>query len=69
MLSRLRVRGFKSIRDQDIEIKALNVLIGNNGAGKSNLVSFFDMIGFLKTGALQRCRPKIHFAQLAPKRQ
>jgi predicted ATPase len=54
MLTRLKIRGFKSIRDQEIELKSLNILIGNNGAGKSNLVSFFDMIGFLKTGALQQ---------------
>ena len=54
MLTRLRITGFKSIRDQEIELKALNILIGNNGAGKSNLVSFFDMLSFLKTGALQQ---------------
>lgn len=54
MLTRLEIKGFKSIRDQEIELKPLNILIGNNGAGKSNLVSFFDMIGFLKTGALQQ---------------
>ena len=53
MLRRLRIQGFRSIKDQEINLTALNVLIGTNGAGKSNLVSFFDMLSFLKTGALQ----------------
>jgi predicted ATPase len=53
MLKRLRICGFRSIREQEIELSALNVLIGTNGAGKSNLVAFFDMLSFLKTGGLQ----------------
>lgn len=35
---------FKSIRQAEIEFGRLNVLIGANGAGKSNLVSFFEML-------------------------
>ena len=31
----------------------VTVLIGPNGAGKSTLVSFFDMLNFMTTGALQ----------------
>jgi predicted ATPase len=38
------VRGFKSIAECDIELSSLNILIGANGAGKSNFISFFDMI-------------------------
>jgi predicted ATPase len=43
-LSRIVIKGFKSIRECDLELKALNVLIGANGAGKSNFISFFRMI-------------------------
>jgi predicted ATPase len=44
-LDRLTLRGFKSIRVlEDFEFKKLNVLVGANGAGKSNLVSFFRML-------------------------
>ncbi len=43
-LDRMRVAGFKSIRDQEIELGALNVLIGANGAGKSNLIKVFDLL-------------------------
>jgi len=37
--------GFKSIRAlEDFELTALNVLIGANGAGKSNFIDFFRML-------------------------
>lgn len=44
MLKKLSIHGFKSIERQSIELGALNVLIGANGSGKSNLLgalSFF----------------------------
>jgi predicted ATPase len=44
MLKRLVLSGFKSIKSMDLELRPLNVLIGANGAGKSNLVSFFKML-------------------------
>ena len=43
-LTSLRLAGWKSIRDAKIEFRPLNVLIGANGAGKSNLVGFFKMM-------------------------
>ncbi len=44
-LNRLSLSGFKSIRSlEDFELKKLNILVGANGAGKSNLVSFFRML-------------------------
>ncbi len=44
-LSRLTVRGFKTIRElDDFEPGSLAVLIGPNGAGKSNFISFFRML-------------------------
>jgi predicted ATPase len=45
-LNRLHLKGFKSIRDQELELRPLNVLIGANGAGKSNLISFFKMLNW-----------------------
>jgi predicted ATPase len=50
-LHKVHVRGFKSIRDQELEFAPLNVFIGGNGAGKSNLVSVFH---FLRRVAGQR---------------
>lgn len=44
-IERLTIRGFKSIRAlDDLELRPLNILIGANGAGKSNFVSFFTML-------------------------
>jgi len=44
-LNRLTICGFKSIMELDnFELKNLNVFVGANGAGKSNLISFFEML-------------------------
>jgi predicted ATPase len=41
-IKRLTIEGYKSIRKlEDFELRPLNVLIGANGAGKSNFVGFF----------------------------
>lgn len=53
MLRRVTLKGFKSIKEMDIELRALNILIGANGAGKSNLVSFFKMLNEMMAGRLQ----------------
>lgn len=54
MLKRLVVSGFKSIKLMDLELSPLNVLIGANGAGKSNLVSFFKLLNEMMGGRLQQ---------------
>lgn len=54
-LDKLTIRGFKSIRDlEDFELKNLNIIVGANGAGKSNLISFFKMLRALIDGNLNR---------------
>lgn len=52
-LKELKIKGFKSIKDQHIRLGKLNVLIGANGSGKSNLISFFKMLNFMTTRELQ----------------
>src|SRR5579862_1328618 len=54
MLRRVVLNGFKSIKSMDLELRPLNVLIGANGAGKSNLVSFFKMLNEMVAGRLQQ---------------
>ncbi|OYW76087.1 MAG: hypothetical protein B7Z37_10435 [Verrucomicrobia bacterium 12-59-8] len=50
-LSKIKIEGFRSIRSAEIELKPLNVLIGANGAGKSNFIDFFRMLSYaLKRG-------------------
>lgn len=52
-IQRLVLENFKSIRRADIPFSGLDVLIGLNGSGKSNLLSFFSMLGHVRTGNLQ----------------
>lgn len=50
----LTIKGFKSIKSlEDFRLSELNVLIGANGAGKSNLVQYFHMLGQMVEGRLQ----------------
>lgn len=53
-LERLTVRGFKSIASlENFELERLNVLIGANGAGKSNFISLFRMLAEMLDSRLQ----------------
>jgi predicted ATPase len=50
----LTITGFKSIRElRDFELRNLNVLIGANGAGKSNFIGLFRMLAEMVEGRLQ----------------
>lgn len=53
-LRRVKLEGFKSIRRMDLSMRTMNVLIGANGAGKSNLISFFKMLNEMMAGRLQQ---------------
>jgi predicted ATPase len=68
MLRKVILKGFKSIREMDLELLPLNVLIGANGAGKSNLISFFKMLNEMMGERLQayigttgRAQSLLHF--------
>lgn len=56
-LRKLTISGFKSIgtvkNSQSLDIHNVNIIIGSNGSGKSNFVSFFKMLNNIMTGALQ----------------
>ncbi|MCY0389030.1 AAA family ATPase [Robbsia sp. Bb-Pol-6] len=52
-ISRLVLRGYKSIAECDLELGRLNVLIGANGAGKSNFIGFFRLINRILDEHLQ----------------
>lgn len=53
LLQRVRINGFRSLKSVDLELNPLNVLIGANGSGKSNLISFFKLLNELIGGRLQ----------------
>jgi energy-coupling factor transporter ATP-binding protein EcfA2 len=44
MLTAIWIKGFKSVRDQQIELGQVNVFIGANGSGKSNLLEAVGMM-------------------------
>lgn len=54
-VSSISVSGYKSIRElKDFKLTSLNVLIGANGAGKSNFIGFFKLIGQILDKQLQK---------------
>ncbi len=53
-LETLSISGFRSIRElRDFPMRQLNVLVGANGAGKSNFVEFFRMLAAMFQENLQ----------------
>lgn len=53
ILEKITVKNFKSIYDQTLELGRLNVFIGGNGAGKSNLIGVFHFLNRVVAGDLQ----------------
>lgn len=43
MIERIIIENYKSIRYLDLPLSPINILIGANGAGKSNFISFFEL--------------------------
>lgn len=43
-LSKIKIRGYKSIQSLDLQLNPLNVLIGANGSGKTNFISIFKFL-------------------------
>ncbi len=54
MIKYLEIQGYKSIQNLEIGLQAVNVLIGANGVGKSNLISFFKLLKAISNQQLQR---------------
>jgi predicted ATPase len=43
----IEIKGYKSIKEVSVDLAPINILIGANGSGKSNFVSFFDFLNKL----------------------
>jgi len=43
-IERIYVKGYKSIKEQTVDLKPINIIIGGNGAGKSNLISSLELL-------------------------
>lgn len=46
-LNFIEISGYKSIKSARIDLQPINIFIGANGSGKSNLISFFDFLNRL----------------------
>jgi predicted ATPase len=47
VINKLEIKGFKSIKDLALALSPINVLIGANGVGKSNFISFFKLLNII----------------------
>jgi predicted ATPase len=50
MLNKIKVEAFKSLQDVEIELGRVNVFIGANGSGKSNLLEAIGVLGAAANG-------------------
>jgi predicted ATPase len=53
ILSKLTLEGFRSIKSASFALEPLTVLIGANGAGKSNLIDFLRMLNYALSRGFQ----------------
>ncbi len=44
IVDKIFIENFKSIKKLELELRNINILVGSNGAGKSNFISFFRML-------------------------
>lgn len=55
-LCRVEIKGYKSIPFEtplELTFGDVTVLLGANGSGKSNIISFFKMLGYMMSGSFQ----------------
>lgn len=50
MIKNVRIKNFKNFRNVEFDVRPLNVFVGPNGTGKSNLGNFLLMLSFLASG-------------------
>ena len=44
-MDNIRIFGYKSFKKLSLQLRPINLLVGANGAGKSNFLSLFEMLG------------------------
>lgn len=72
-LTQIHIEGFRSIKEATLEFRPLNVFIGANGAGKSNLIDFFRLLNYALSRGFQSSYltdrgPASHILHFGPKR-
>jgi len=59
MLLRLRIKGFKNLRDVDIRFGPLTCFVGPNGVGKSNIFDAIQFLRYLADDEFQRAGERV----------
>lgn len=54
MIKSIKVKNFKNFKEAEFDVRPLNIFIGPNGTGKSNLGNFLLMMSFLASGQIGR---------------
>ena len=44
IMDKIEIKGYKSFKDLTLYLNPINILIGSNGSGKSNFLSFFEFL-------------------------
>lgn len=53
ILKNIKIKGFKSIKDMNLDLNPINIIIGPNGSGKSNFISIFQLLNKIINKELQ----------------
>ena len=59
MLDKIRIKGYKSIRELELKLKPINILIGSNGVGKTNIVEAIDYAASLSSHRVSHDGPLV----------
>jgi predicted ATPase len=60
MLTKIKLDGFKSLNQFQLDIKpGLNIFVGPNGSGKTNIILFFEFLSYLTTEDLYNAVTKV----------
>jgi len=57
-ITRIVIKGFKSIKECDLKLNSINLLIGANGAGKTNFISILELMQSIVSGGLSNYATK-----------
>ncbi|EJU29651.1 MULTISPECIES: AAA family ATPase [Capnocytophaga] len=49
----LHLTGYKTFKNIQLDLSPINILIGANGSGKSNFISFFELLNRLYNRSLR----------------
>lgn len=52
-LDYISVQGFRSIQDAKLDLRDINILVGANGSGKSNVIGVFAFLNAIRQGRLR----------------